>query len=81
MKLTFSIATALSHLHDTLKFAHNDIKPDNFFAHAGKHPLLDITNESNNSEDDDGVAYYLSDLGFAKRAGFTSSRDAKRFFL
>lgn len=40
MKLTYYISTALSYLHDSLDLAHNDVKPDNFFAHAGEHPLL-----------------------------------------
>lgn len=65
MKLSVQIGQALSFIHDTLGIAHNDLKPDNFFASKEAQERL--------SEDDDGVGYYLADFGYAKEIGFHSS--------
>ena len=33
MKVASQIGAAIYHLHENLNIAHNDVKPDNFFAH------------------------------------------------
>lgn len=84
MKLLSQIGGALEYLHEELNMAHNDLKPDNFFAHFGPHPLIPSTKERdyiNMSEDDDGVSYYLSDFGYTKKCGFASNREGINFFL
>lgn len=60
MKLIEKLGQALRYLHEDLNIAHNDIKPDNFFAHCAYHPLIpcsksyDFSNKTL-SFDDDGV--------------------------
>ncbi|KAL4499783.1 hypothetical protein ABPG72_017323 [Tetrahymena utriculariae] len=84
MKLAFEIGSALKYLHEELNIAHNDIKPDNFFAHLGQHPLIESSNVYDYSNkvtrDDDGVQYYLGDFAYSKECGFTSQKEAKKFF-
>lgn len=86
MKLLVQVASALSYMHEELKIAHNDLKPDNVFAHAGgninNYDHLNSTYNENltNSEDDDGVSYYVADFGYTKHAGFKSKKEAKAFF-
>jgi serine/threonine protein kinase len=48
MKLTVQMATALNYLHNTMNVAHNDIKPDNIFAHSYIN-TTDHTNQNNSA--------------------------------
>jgi serine/threonine protein kinase len=95
MKVASQIGAAIQHLHENLNIAHNDLKPDNFFAHQKSHPLLPGSKElfgsnllnsdgtiipNNPNEADDEVAYYLSDFGFAKKIGFATPREGEKFF-
>ena len=83
-KVASQIGAAIQHLHENLNIAHNDLKPDNFFAHQKSHPLLPGSKELFGSnllnEADDEVAYYLSDFGFAKKIGFATLTEGEKFF-
>jgi len=96
MKVASQIGASIQHLHENLNIAHNDVKPDNFFAHQKSHPLLPGSTEmfttnlvtsdgttivpKNPNEDDDEVSYYLSDFGFAKKIGFSTPKEGEQFF-
>ena len=84
MKVASQIGASIQHLHENLSIAQNDLKPDNFFAHKKSHPLLpgskEMSGTKNPSTDDDEVYYYLSDFGFAKKIGFATPKEGKKFF-